>query len=183
MVGFESQRLRFRELRQSDLPLAQSMFNDYNFQENGGVDYTIPRGTDFIENWARWAKSCLIFVIIEEKVNGTFLGFTALNMPIVRNRDADFTIGILESEWGKGYGTEAARWMVDYGFRGLNVHRISLTVTETNDSAVSVYKKVYVVPVLPLTERLRTTIILVALWRKGESEEQSGLMENGWTMW
>ncbi|KAE9403031.1 acyl-CoA N-acyltransferase [Gymnopus androsaceus JB14] len=142
MVGFESQRLRFRELRQSDLPLAQSMFNDYNFQENGGVDYTIPRGTDFIENWARWAKSCLIFVIIEEKVNGTFLGFTALNMPIVRNRDADFTIGILESEWGKGYGTEAARWMVDYGFRGLNVHRISLTVTETNDSAVSVYKKV-----------------------------------------
>lgn len=152
---FQTQRLRLRELRQSDLPLALDMFNTYEFQENGGVDYTVPRGNDFIEKWAGWAKSCLLFAIIEEKMDGQFLGFTALNMPIARNRDADFSVGIVETEWGKGYGTEATRWLVDYGFRGLNLHRISLTVASTNDRAVSVYKKVYVVCCLSDSCKLR----------------------------
>ncbi|KAJ3785843.1 acyl-CoA N-acyltransferase [Lentinula aff. detonsa] len=123
---FETERLRLRELRQSDLSLVLEMFNNYEFQENGGVDYTVPRGDNFIEGWAGWAKSC----------------FIALKISVTKNRDAEFTIGIIASEWGQGFGTEASRWLIGYGFRGLNLHRISLTVTATNDRAVAVYKKV-----------------------------------------
>ncbi|KAJ3794579.1 acyl-CoA N-acyltransferase [Lentinula aff. detonsa] len=139
---FETERLRLRELRQSDLSLVLEMFNNYEFQENGGIDYTVPRGDNFIEGWAGWAKSCLFFAIIEEKESSKFLGFIALKISVTKNRDAEFTIGIIASEWGQGFGTEASRWLIGYGFRGLNLHRISLTVTATNDRAVAVYKKV-----------------------------------------
>ncbi|KIK60014.1 hypothetical protein GYMLUDRAFT_244799 [Collybiopsis luxurians FD-317 M1] len=139
---FQTKRLRLRELRSSDLLLVQQMFNNYEFQESGGLDYTVPRGNEFTERWSGWAKSCLLFTIIEEKESNEFVGFTSLNMPIAKNRDADFTIGITQSQWGKGYGTEATQWVVDYGFKALNLHRISLSVTATNARAISLYKYV-----------------------------------------
>ncbi|KAF5383457.1 hypothetical protein D9757_006179 [Collybiopsis confluens] len=139
---FATKRLILRELRQSDWPVILDMFNDYEFQENGGLDFTVPRGNEFIERWSGWAKTCLLFTIIEEKESLRFVGFTALHMPIAKNRDADFTIGVIRAQWGKGYGTEATEWVVEYGFRALNLHRISLWVTETNVRAISVYKTI-----------------------------------------
>lgn len=38
-----------RELHQTDLPLALKMFNNYDFQENGGVDYTVLREDDWTD--------------------------------------------------------------------------------------------------------------------------------------
>jgi len=43
--------------------------------------------------------------------------------------------------WSKGYGTEALRLILRYGFVELNLHRISLTVLEGNDRAIRAYEK------------------------------------------
>ncbi|KAG1743328.1 acyl-CoA N-acyltransferase [Suillus paluster] len=59
----------------------------------------------------------------------------------VKNRDGLFGIGMLPKFWGKGYGTEATKFIVDHAFRVLGVQRVSLNVLEGNEAAIAVYKK------------------------------------------
>ena len=44
--------------------------------------------------------------------------------------------------WDKGYGTEALSLMLDYGFKALNLHNISLRVYSFNERAIKSYEKI-----------------------------------------
>ena len=44
--------------------------------------------------------------------------------------------------WGKGYGQEVLRLLLDFGFNILNLHNISLKVYSFNQQAIKCYKKV-----------------------------------------
>ena len=61
--------------------------------------------------------------------------------PIHRNAEFGIFIGD-KASWDKGYGTEAARLMVRYGFDTLNLERISLRVFDYNTRAIRAYEKV-----------------------------------------
>ena len=43
--------------------------------------------------------------------------------------------------WNKGYGTEALTLLLDYGFKALNLHNISLRVYSFNERAIKAYEK------------------------------------------
>ena len=59
------------------------------------------------------------------------------------NRHAFLGIMIGEVEHhGKGYGTEAVRLVLDYGFNTLNLHNIMLSAHEDNHAGIACYKKV-----------------------------------------
>ena len=74
----------------------------------------------------------------EDKIIG-FIGFELLNWA---DRDAYVAIGIGEQDnWSKGYGSDAMRVMLQYGFTELNLHRISLTVFEQNPRGIRSYEK------------------------------------------
>lgn len=49
-----------------------------------------------------------------------------------KNRAAVFGLALLPEFKNKGYGTEVTKFMVDYVFRSLGLHRPSLTVFEGN---------------------------------------------------
>jgi RimJ/RimL family protein N-acetyltransferase len=56
--------------------------------------------------------------------------------------DAMFGIVIGERDyWGKGYGTDATRLIVQYGFIELNLHHIMLGVLAYNPRAIRAYEK------------------------------------------
>lgn len=58
------------------------------------------------------------------------------------NEDAFLWILIGErAYWGKGYGTDAMRIMLRYGFDELNLHRVSLRVFDFNQRAIRSYEK------------------------------------------
>ena len=58
------------------------------------------------------------------------------------NRNAFLGIVIGETEYhGKGYGTEAARLVLEYGFNTLNLNNIMLSVHEDNHAGIACYKK------------------------------------------
>jgi RimJ/RimL family protein N-acetyltransferase len=57
--------------------------------------------------------------------------------------DAFVGIGIGESDhWGKGFGSDAMRVLLRYGFLELGLHRVSLNVFSYNERAIRSYQKV-----------------------------------------
>jgi RimJ/RimL family protein N-acetyltransferase len=74
--------------------------------------------------------------------DGRAIGEIALADVDRRNGSAEVGIFIGEpEEWGKGYGTEAVRALVDFGFGELRLERIWLEVWTENGRARRAYEK------------------------------------------
>lgn len=87
------------------------------------------------------SKNTALFTIFELE-NLTMIGNCGLRDIDYRQGTATFGISIARKEfWGKGYGTEATRLTLDYGFRFLNLHNIYLRVTSFNPRAHQAYLK------------------------------------------
>jgi RimJ/RimL family protein N-acetyltransferase len=70
------------------------------------------------------------------------IGFTAIFM-VTRHGSAMLAIGIGEPEYrGKGYGQEALKLIMAYGFRELNLQRLGLNVFAYNTAAIKAYERV-----------------------------------------
>ncbi len=70
------------------------------------------------------------------------IGGTGLHHIDHLHRTAEFGIVIGEKEcWGKGYGTEVTRLVLDYGFTGLGLHNILLHTLGYNERAIRAYAR------------------------------------------
>ena len=90
------------------------------------------------------------------------------------NGSALFHITIGEKEeWGRGFGTEATRLMVDHAFGALGLHRVALTVFEFNERAI----RAYVTCGFTTEGRARE-----AIWRDGRwwHEVSMSILESKW---
>jgi RimJ/RimL family protein N-acetyltransferase len=73
----------------------------------------------------------------------TYIGEVVLNQIDWKNRSASFRIALAANQnFDKGYGTEATKLIVAYGFETLKLHRIELEVYDFNPRALRVYEKV-----------------------------------------
>ncbi|MDP9242111.1 MAG: GNAT family N-acetyltransferase [Actinomycetota bacterium] len=133
-------RLRARE--QADLTRLNAMFNDPEVL--AGLEMTFPQPLAGIRDWmerTRDSSSQATFVI--ETLQGSeAIGVTSLERIDSRARGASFGIWIGRPFWGRGLGTDATRTVCRFGFRHMNLQRISLCVyAETNAKAVRAYEK------------------------------------------
>lgn len=95
----------------------------------------------FIERLA--GDETIVGLGIVEKAADRLVGATSLHQIDTRSRHAQFGILIGDpADWNKGFGTEATRLVVGYGFATLNLHRIWLHVTADNAAGIRVYEKV-----------------------------------------
>jgi len=73
----------------------------------------------------------------------TLIGAAGFHYIDFRNRHASFGIAIGDkAEWGKGYGTEATRLMVQHAFETLNLNRVWLHTYEYNTRGLKTYEKI-----------------------------------------
>lgn len=80
------------------------------------------------------------FVIVLD--NGDEIGSVYLRNIDKANRKAELGIFIgEESAIGRGYGTQAVKLLCDYGFSELKLHKIILRVVQSNQAAISTYRK------------------------------------------
>jgi RimJ/RimL family protein N-acetyltransferase len=79
---------------------------------------------------------------IYEKSTLRPIGNTSLMQIEHQHRIAEFGILIGEKEvWGKGYGTETARLLLDYGFTVLGLHNIMLRAASFNERGLRAYRR------------------------------------------
>ena len=79
---------------------------------------------------------------IHVRDSGRLIGSCAFSQMDADNGSALFHITIGEKrEWGRGYGTEATRLMLEHAFSSLGLHRVALAVFEFNERAVRAYRR------------------------------------------
>jgi RimJ/RimL family protein N-acetyltransferase len=102
------------------------------------------------------------------------VGTCALSQLDSDNGSALFHITIGEKDmWGRGYGTEATRLMIDHAFGSLGLHRIGLTVFSFNERAIRSYRSCGFV----VEGRARE-----AIWREGRwwDEISMSILDSDW---
>jgi len=116
--------------------------NDAEVQAHMNSDAVVPKTETWKETPQKWADQPGLFVVVELKETGEMMGSLSLSPGFPKNRDATLGIAMGRGFLGRGYGTEAMKWAVGYGFKELGLHRVQLTVNETNERAIAAYKKV-----------------------------------------
>lgn len=146
---FTTERTRLRAYTPADLPILLALLNNQSVQSTLISDPIVPRSPRFAAKIEEVANECLLYVVIEATDRGgEVIGAASIAIAnSVKNRDVNFGLGLLPEVWNKGYGTEVTRFLVDYAFLNLGVHRVSLNVLEGNEGAVAMYRKMWVHPV------------------------------------
>ncbi|WP_424887420.1 GNAT family N-acetyltransferase [Streptomyces sp. XH2] len=67
------------------------------------------------------------------------IGFCRIGLSGVRAGKLGYAVAA--SEWGKGYATDAARTMIDFGFRTLGLHRISAAIGPDNFASIKLIER------------------------------------------
>jgi RimJ/RimL family protein N-acetyltransferase len=91
---------------------------------------------------ARVLGSDSLAMAIHERATDRLLGTCAFSQLDGENGSALFHITIGEKDaWGKGFGSEATRLMVEHAFERLRLHRIGLSVFAFNERAIRSYRR------------------------------------------
>jgi RimJ/RimL family protein N-acetyltransferase len=174
-------------MEDSDIDKYHAWRNDLDVMKttNPSLDlYTFTETRNFVETVILNSISSKSY-IIEERDGNIPIGITSLINIDTKNRNAECIIDIGEKEyWGKGYGTEALKLLLDYAFLELNLHRISLRVFSHNERAIHIYNKIGFVQEGVVRESLyrsgkwHDTIIMGILKREYFNKEEYALRED-----
>lgn len=142
MSKIQGERIYLRAFEMSDKEVVLKGSNEPEGARLTGTHatFTMPQIEKYIER-NRAGEDRAAWVIC---TNGdVVVGEVIINEIDTDNRSANIRIGLYDSTYfGKGYGTAAMRLAVDYGFKQMNLHRISLGVYDFNPRAIRVYEKV-----------------------------------------
>jgi RimJ/RimL family protein N-acetyltransferase len=135
-----------------------------------------PMRRDEIERFftARVVGPDSLALAVHVRSSGRLVGTSAFSQLDGENGSALYHITIGEKDvWGRGYGTEATRLMLDHAFQNLGLHRVALSVFEFNTRAIRSYRRCG----FQLEGRARE-----AIWREGRwwDEISMSVLEPDW---
>jgi RimJ/RimL family protein N-acetyltransferase len=127
---FETERLRVRRLRESDLEAMLVVYGDADAMRWVGDGKTLTR-----EDAHRWldvternlAARGYAMSAIEPRTGGRVIGFCGLVHP-GGQAEPELKVALLRDHWGRGLATEAARGMLDWGAYRFGMQRVIATV-------------------------------------------------------
>ncbi|VXC01648.1 GNAT family N-acetyltransferase [Exiguobacterium sp. 8H] len=81
-----------------------------------------------------------IFLIAE--VDGEIVGFARCEGSVLarKSHTVEFGVGILQAHWGLGLGSAILRYVLDWA-RTERLHKVTLSVIETNKKAIALYER------------------------------------------
>ncbi len=144
MNEFESGRLLFKNYKNDEIEIfAGLVTNDQIMKYVGNgvlsrdeaenlwgklIEKFYPQGINTI--WAIFAKE-----------NTHYVGHCAIRPRPTKKEDWEISYMLREEHWGKGFGTEIARRLIEYGFEDLGLPEIFATVDDENLASHRVLEK------------------------------------------
>lgn len=134
-VFLEGERLYLRPLETKDIDDEyQQWFNDAQVCEFNS-HHRFPNYKENMEDYVNGvvqSKTSLVLAIVDKETN-KHVGNVSLQNIDQLNQNAEFAIVIGDKEsWGKGFGKEAAKMIIQHGFNELNLHRIYCGTSSEN---------------------------------------------------
>lgn len=124
-----------------DAPIFTKWLNDFNTTDYIGRSHqlvSLDSEEEYLETERENVYSFVIVTLDEDKMIGT------ISLEKVNHINRTATLGIFigdENYRDSGYGTEAIRLILDFGFNYLNLKNINLNVLGFNQRAQKCYKK------------------------------------------
>jgi RimJ/RimL family protein N-acetyltransferase len=141
---FVGQRVRLRALLEDDLPVLARWEMDAGRAATLSNRVAPPSEAAAKDQLAKWCENAgdnLGFSIVALDDPKPLVGNISLWRGHAKDRYATIGIALGREYLGRGYGTDAMRVIVDYGFRELGLHRIQLTVAPFNPAGIRAYEK------------------------------------------
>lgn len=166
---WKTSRLSFRACEVSDEKfLTQLNENSLNLI-NAAFFLPLPQNAKQITNFREYLENALVGVLIclpNEKWDGNDkakpIGAMTLSrkgdVSQVHHRNSGIGINILPEFQGKGYGSEAIKWALEYAFMTAGLHRVEIGSFEWNAEASRLYERLGFVSVLVTSILIRLLI-------------------------
>lgn len=137
------QKVALCPIEEKEIPLFQRWINDLIVSRY----LSRPDIINTFEDEKKWFKKAVksndaaTFSVVVKR-GGKTIGNTSLMKIDKVNGNAELGIMIGDKKyWGRGYGTEATKLMLDFGFNILRLHQIYLKVVAFNKRALKAYRK------------------------------------------
>lgn len=142
----QSDRLQFRKLTKKDIPIWTTFFIDNDRLQFLGIDLTKSaetHATEWIEKQLeRYVKQGLGHLAVELKANNQFIGVGGIIPRNLHNKEEhEIAYSLLPKFWKKGYGTELALQMKQFGFENIETKRFISIIDKRNNDSIKVAKK------------------------------------------
>jgi RimJ/RimL family protein N-acetyltransferase len=134
------EKTRLRRIEREDIPTFVRWFCDPEVRTFLLLNSPISHAQE--ERWfeRKLEEDSELFAI--ETLDGTHIGNIELFDFHRIHRRAELGVVLGEKAyWGQGYGSDAIRTLLRFGFEELNLHRIQLSVYEDNERGIGAYKK------------------------------------------
>lgn len=113
-----------------------------------------------IEDSHKKPRTRYVFAVIIQEDNKV-IGAGELNVRNLKNLNGEIAYIINPQYWGNGYATEVAKYLLDFGFGKLNLHRIFATCDPRNTASSRVMEKVG----MKYEGRMREALLIRDGWR------------------
>ena len=159
--AWHSERLVFRAVETTDEPFLQIMNQDATSFLNAAPFLPLPQSAAGAKSFREHLEGTLVGVVIclqpaaaaedgaaaaggdADSPKPIPIGTTTLMQAPrqAHHRNAQVGINILRKYHGQGYGSEAIRWLLSWGFRHGNLNKIEIGVFGWNTGALRLYER------------------------------------------
>ncbi len=143
-LSLETARLRMRTFEPHDVDELHRIFIDPGVRRFLLDDQIVSR--EWVEeeidaSIARFEAGSAGLFCVFSKDDGTLMGFCGFR-PFFDPPELQLLYGLLPAYWSRGFATEAARAMIEFGFKELAFDRITASADEPNAASIKVLDKV-----------------------------------------
>jgi len=142
----QSERLKYRKLTEDDIPSWIEFFIDNDRLKYLGMD--LQKSKEILaEEWikaqlGRYENQGLGHLAVELKDSGDFIGMGGiLPRELNGNKEYEIAYSLIPNYWGRGYATEIAKTMREYGSKKIDTTRFISIIDVANIESANVAKK------------------------------------------
>lgn len=142
---YYGEKVILRAYKEEDIDVATKLVNDKELKKFLVNFIPFPTSNWEEEEWVKSQKSNkegTYNFAIEDIETNKYIGGCGINSVNWLARVA--TVGIMIGDkdyWGKGYGTDAMKVLIDFIFNNMNINKIRLSVFSFNERAIKSYER------------------------------------------